>query len=77
MYIYAYEYIICKYIKYIYTVEDLRRNFLSKNVFFIFMISLYIYVDTHFPSRLLILLGNHGTKAANHILHNVSAFAFF
>ena len=26
---------------------------------------------------LLILLGNHGTKRTNHILHKVSAFAFF
>ena len=26
---------------------------------------------------LLILLGNHGTKGTNHILHNVSACAFF
>ena len=54
MYIYAYEYIICKYIKYIYTVEDLRRNVLSKNVFFTFMISLSlsIYMYT--------LISHHG-----------------
>ena len=36
MYVYVYEYIKCKYIKYIYTVEDLRRNVLSKYVFFYF-----------------------------------------
>ena len=40
----------------------------------------YIYIiikNTYFPSWLLMLLGNHGTKATNHILHNVSVFAFF
>ena len=40
----------------------------------------YIYIiikNTYFPSWLLMLLGNHGTKGTNHILHNVSVFAFF
>ena len=32
---------------------------------------------SHFSSWLLILLGNHGTKGASHILHNVSTFALF
>ena len=43
-------------------------------------IYIYIYViikNTYFPSWLLMLLGNHGTKGTNHILHNVSVFAFF
>ena len=50
MYDYVYEYIICKYIKYKYTVEDLRRNVLSKYVFFTFMISPSLYICIHsFP----------------------------
>ena len=36
-----------------------------------------IIKNTHCPSCLLILLGNQGTKGTNHILNNVSAFAFF
>ena len=62
-----------------------QANF--QNIIYIHVIYIYIYIRiyiymviikySHFPSWLLILLGNHGTKGTNHILHNVSAFAFF
>ena len=71
-------YVNVKYIIYIYMYIYYMQILYICCIYINIYIS-YIYGNhkTLFPSWLLILLGNHGTKGTNHILHNVSAFAFF
>ena len=76
-----YNYIFITFKTCIYQNTSRFNDIYIYNSIYIVYIHIYIYMViikySHFPSWLLMLLGNHGTKGANHILHNVSEFAFF